>query len=159
MLGKKKKKKNQPRAMRLNYVLLIVLSISAIVLLVRRLSRPSEGVRTFTPEELWQYRGENNSPVYIAVKGRVYDVSSGRQHYGPGGSYSGFAGRDASRSFTDLCFTPECLKVAHIVDERWDAKKEDRDAVEHWAKFYEEEKDASGNKKYPFVGILVRKDE
>lgn len=34
----------------------------------------------------------------IGVKGRVYDVSSAASFYGPGQSYSLFAGHDASRA-------------------------------------------------------------
>ena len=66
-----------------------------------------------TREELSQYTGENGKPVYLAIKGKIFDVSSAEGYYGKGGSYSGFAGRDATRAFLDLCFTEECLKVAH----------------------------------------------
>lgn len=47
-----------------------------------------------TKEELSKYDGTEESPgVYIGIYGRVYDVSSGKQHYGPGGAYSFFAGK------------------------------------------------------------------
>lgn len=47
-----------------------------------------------TKEELSKYNGAEESPgVYIGIYGRVYDVSSGKQHYGPGGGYSFFAGK------------------------------------------------------------------
>jgi membrane-associated progesterone receptor component len=42
------------------------------------------GLREFTAEELLQNRGVDGSPVYIAVRGQVYDVSAGRDFYGPG---------------------------------------------------------------------------
>ncbi len=55
-----------------------------------------------------------------------------------------------------LCFPPaECLARAHVIDEEWLAKKENRDAMDEWTKFYEEERDASGVKKYPFIGYVV----
>ena len=34
----------------------------------------------------------------VGVKGTVFDVSRGRNFYGPGGPYSVFSGRDASRA-------------------------------------------------------------
>jgi len=55
--------------------------------------------------ELLQYNGADPSkPVYIALNGTIYDVSAGRHVYGPGGSYSFFAGRDATRAFITGCF-------------------------------------------------------
>ena len=44
-------------------------------------------------EELALYHGgEGSKGLYIAILGRVYDVETGRKHYGPGGGYSFFAG-------------------------------------------------------------------
>lgn len=43
---------------------------------------------TFTVEELLAYDGSDASkPVYIAVKGVVYDVSASREFYGKGGRH------------------------------------------------------------------------
>ncbi|CAM9368822.1 unnamed protein product [Scytosiphon promiscuus] len=36
-------------------------------------------------------------PIYIALRGEVYDASAGSNLYGPGGEYSEFAGHDISR--------------------------------------------------------------
>lgn len=59
------------------------------------------GFRLFVPEELARYRGGPGDPgLYLALLGRVYDVSSGRRHYEPGAHYSGFAGiREALTPF------------------------------------------------------------
>lgn len=48
--------------------------------------------KLFTKEELSKYRGKDGSPVYLAILGEVFDVSSGRKHYGEGGGYHFFAG-------------------------------------------------------------------
>ncbi|CAM9444620.1 unnamed protein product [Ectocarpus sp. 13 AM-2016] len=42
-------------------------------------------------------RAGKQRPIYIALKGEVYDASEGRHLYGPGGEYSEFAGHDISR--------------------------------------------------------------
>jgi len=58
-----------------------------------------------TDDQLAEYNGADASkPVYIALNGTIYDVSAGRHVYGPGGSYSFFAGRDATRAFITGCF-------------------------------------------------------
>jgi len=49
--------------------------------------------RLFTVDELSRLDGrDDSSGIFIAVLGSVYDVSAGRKHYGPNGSYSFFAG-------------------------------------------------------------------
>lgn len=56
-----------------------------------------------TPEQLSQYNGSDPSkPIYVAVKGRIYDVSTGKSFYGPGGPYAMFAGKDASRALAKM---------------------------------------------------------
>lgn len=52
-------------------------------------------------KELLFYDGvhEPLAPLYLAIKGRVYDVSQGARHYAPGRSYHSFLGRDATRAF------------------------------------------------------------
>lgn len=39
--------------------------------------------RTYTPSTLLPYNGTNGYPVYLAVRGRVFDVTPGRSFYGP----------------------------------------------------------------------------
>ena len=51
------------------------------------------------PEALHEYDGVHRKQIYLAVKGRVFDVCSGADFYGPeGGGYSALAGQDASRA-------------------------------------------------------------
>ncbi|XP_072099521.1 neuferricin [Mobula birostris] len=62
--------------------------------------------RIFSKAELSRYTGGKGSPgLYLAVLGQVFDVDRGRRHYGPGGSYHLFTGRDASRAFVSGDFT------------------------------------------------------
>ena len=43
-------------------------------------------------------------PTILTRSGDVYDVSANRRVYGPKGSYSFFAGKDAARAFVTGCF-------------------------------------------------------
>lgn len=76
--------------------LLLGLAAAAAAVMAARLMgwwSPRAGLRLFIPEELARYRGGPGDPgLYLALLGRVYDVSSGRRHYEPGAHYSGFAG-------------------------------------------------------------------
>ncbi|EEF38734.1 membrane steroid-binding protein 2 [Ricinus communis] len=63
-----------------------------------------------TEQELRAYDGSDPSkPLLMAIKGQIYDVSSSRMFYGPGGPYAKFAGRDASRALALLSFDPKDL--------------------------------------------------
>ncbi|KAI1500073.1 membrane-associated progesterone receptor component 1 [Biscogniauxia marginata] len=70
---------------------------------------PAVVFRTFTPRTLLPYDGQGGKPVYLAVRGRVFDVSAGRNFYGPGGPYENFAGRDASRGLAYHSFDEDML--------------------------------------------------
>ncbi|CAF9919465.1 MAG: hypothetical protein HETSPECPRED_004009 [Heterodermia speciosa] len=65
--------------------------------------------RTFAPPDLKPFNGEGNMPVYLAVRGKVFDVTSGRNFYGPGGPYENFAGRDATRGLACGSFDEDML--------------------------------------------------
>mmetsp|Transcript_16491 Transcript_16491/g.30433 ORF Transcript_16491/g.30433 Transcript_16491/m.30433 type:complete len:168 (+) Transcript_16491:77-580(+) len=60
-------------------------------------------------EELREATGEYGNPLWLSIKGRVYDVSEGASFYGPGARYFGFVARDATRAFCTGCLEPECL--------------------------------------------------
>lgn len=52
-----------------------------------------------TAEQLAQHDGSDLSkPLYVSVRGKVYDMSAGRSFYGPGGPYSVFAGKVSVRA-------------------------------------------------------------
>lgn len=52
----------------------------------------------FTKEQLAQFDGTDpEKPVYVAIKGQIFDVSPKREMYAPGKGYHIFAGKDGSR--------------------------------------------------------------
>jgi len=74
--------------------------------------------RDFTIDQLRCFTGEGEgpTPIYIALKGDVYDVSSAANFYGPGNGYHCFAGRDASRAMAKLSFEETDLNNLKIDD-------------------------------------------
>lgn len=110
---------------------------------------PATVFKNYTPPELKPFNGENNMPVYLAVQGKVFDVTSGRNFYGPGGPYENFAGRDASRGLACGSFDEDMLtKNLHgPLDDLKDLDQEQRDAMQDWVDRFSE--------KYLVVGKLV----
>ncbi|GCB25101.1 damage response protein 1 [Aspergillus awamori] len=105
--------------------------------------------RTFTPTTLLPFNGENDAPVYLAVRGRVFDVTPGKNFYGPGGPYENFAGRDASRGLACQSFDEEMLTkdLKGPLDDLKDLDNEQLENLQSWEERFSE--------KYLVVGKLV----
>ncbi|KAI9836477.1 MAG: hypothetical protein M1837_003383 [Sclerophora amabilis] len=105
--------------------------------------------RTFTPPTLLPFSGANNTPIYFAVNGRVFDVSAGRNFYGPGGPYANFAGRDASRGLAKGSFDEDMLTtdLEGPLDPLDNLEQDEWEALKGWEERFEE--------KYLVVGKLV----
>ncbi|KAI0418662.1 hypothetical protein F5X98DRAFT_336923 [Xylaria grammica] len=130
-----------------------------------------------TPAELATYDGtDETKPLYLAINGTIYDVSSNRRTYGPEGSYRYFAGVDAARSYVTGCFAED--RTADMrgaeemylplddpeVDAHWsprelaalkeaeraDALRRVHEGLLHWVKFFE------NSPKYNKVGYVKR---
>lgn len=88
-------------------------------------------------------------PVYLAVRGKVFDVTPGRNFYGPGGPYENFAGRDASRGLAGGSFDEDMLtKNLHgPLDDLKDLDQSQLEALQDWEDRFDE--------KYLVVGKLV----
>ncbi|KAF3907006.1 Neudesin [Arthrobotrys entomopaga] len=92
------------------------------------------------------YNGTDESlPIYLSINCTIYDVTKGRAKYGPGGGYSFFAGRDASRAYITGDFKNDLT---------WDVSGIDEDRVKrslgHWAGFFK------NHEIYTFVGYLIK---
>jgi predicted heme/steroid binding protein len=100
---------------------------------------------SFTAQELQKFDGKNpDMPVYVAVKGTVFDVTSNRDMYVPGKGYSVFAGKDASKALGK-----SSLDLKDCVSDYSDLNAEEMATLDKWHSFYA--------KKYPIVGTVVNK--
>ncbi|KAK6927668.1 Cytochrome b5-like heme/steroid binding domain [Dillenia turbinata] len=97
----------------------------------------------FTGQDLRSYNGSDSSkPIYIAIKGRVFDVSAGKSFYGPGGAYAMFAGRDASRALAKM--SKEEADISASLD---GLSEKELGVLADWEKKFEA--------KYPVVGRIA----
>ncbi|OQR92554.1 heme/steroid binding domain-containing protein [Thraustotheca clavata] len=77
---------------------------------------PKVQPKYFTLDELRTFNGENGQPIYLAIKGQVYDVSEKEDFYGPGGGYHLFAGREAGRALAKMSFEAADLDNTDVTD-------------------------------------------
>ncbi|KAJ2355060.1 Dihydrodipicolinate synthase [Coemansia erecta] len=105
--------------------------------------------RTFTPRELAEFNGKDEAtPLYLAVRGIVYDVGKSRNFYGPEGPYCNFSGRDASRGLALSAFDESVLTDLDApIDPLKDLEKHEEASLDEWMEFF------AG--KYTPVGTLV----
>uniref|UniRef100_A0A7S2I8G2 Cytochrome b5 heme-binding domain-containing protein n=1 Tax=Helicotheca tamesis TaxID=374047 RepID=A0A7S2I8G2_9STRA len=109
-----------------------------------------EQMVSLTLDELSYYDGEEDedsgedTPIYLAIKGRVYDVSAGGSFYGPEGQYHDFVGKDATRAFATGCLKEEC-----ITSDMDGLNEKELKEIDRWIELYET------HDKYKFVGKLV----
>ncbi|MGD8823466.1 MAG: cytochrome b5-like heme/steroid binding domain-containing protein [Myxococcales bacterium] len=104
-------------------------------------------VRDYTLHELSEFDGSDpGKPLLIAIRGHVYDVTRGRDFYGPGGPYEMFAGKDCTRALAKVSFDPP--------DFTGDVEGLDREELaklEEWIELFEG--------KYRRVGTLIGSSE
>ena len=110
---------------------------------------PAIVFKTFTPPALKPYNGTNGMPVYLAIRGQVFDVTSGSSFYGPGGPYENFAGRDASRGLACHSFDESMLTkdLEGPLDELKDLGSTEMETLQGWEEQF--------SSKYLIVGKLV----
>jgi len=140
----------------------IVLTL-AIVYLIYKILFPKEEVYTPPPpqpaplkpqdmtlEQLKKYDGvhaDGDGHVCMAVLGTIFDVTRGKRFYGPGGPYSAFAGRDASRGLA----TFDVAAMTDRYDDLSDLKPDEMEQVKDWHSQFSE--------KYTVLGKLIQPGE
>lgn len=120
-----------------------LVAVGAVLLLQFASTRTHIQPRMWTVEDLAPYNGtDENLPILLGILGSVFDVTKGRSHYGPGGGYHHFSGRDASRAFVSGNFTGDGL-----TDSLQGLSGVEMNSIVDWRKFYFE--------RYISVGKLV----
>ncbi|KAJ7644822.1 cytochrome b5-like heme/steroid binding domain-containing protein [Roridomyces roridus] len=97
----------------------------------------------FTLEQLREFDGSDPSkPIYVSIKGTVFDVSHKADVYGPGKSYSIFAGKDGSKGLGMSSLKPE-----DAIPDYSELSEKDRKVLDDWHSFF--------SKRYNVVGRVT----
>lgn len=92
---------------------------------------PKMPKQDFTLEQLKHYDGvQSDGRILFAVLGKVFDVSRSAEFYGPGGPYSVFAGRDASRALAT--FSVEASQFKDTNDDLSDMTPSQMESIKEW---------------------------
>ncbi|KAI6248647.1 putative steroid-binding protein 3 [Erysiphe necator] len=97
-----------------------------------------------TLTELRKANGNDSNLCYVAIKGKVFDVS-GNKAYLPGGPYHNFAGHDASRA---LALTS--TKIEDVRHEWEDLGEKEKEVLNDWMTYF--------SKRYNVVGVIQKSD-
>ncbi|KAK7014397.1 putative steroid-binding protein 3 [Favolaschia claudopus] len=97
----------------------------------------------FTLVQLKEFDGSDSSkPIYVSIKGTVFDVSAKADVYGSGKSYNIFAGKDGSKGLG-----MSSLKEEHAVSDYSELSDAERKVLDDWHAFF--------SKRYNVVGRVV----
>ncbi|KAG0151264.1 hypothetical protein CROQUDRAFT_37058 [Cronartium quercuum f. sp. fusiforme G11] len=108
--------------------------------------------RTYTPLELRSFDGTDGERILFAINRLVYDVTPGRNFYGPDGPYGNFAGRDASRGLAKQTFEESVLApVDGPIDELNDLTDLELNDLREWEVHFKV--------KYIICGELIENSE
>mmetsp|Transcript_15362 Transcript_15362/g.38719 ORF Transcript_15362/g.38719 Transcript_15362/m.38719 type:complete len:293 (-) Transcript_15362:82-960(-) len=108
--------------------------------------------RNFTTNQLKYFNGENDErtgeakAIYLSLNGIVFDVSDGRNFYGPDGPYASFAGRECGVALAKMSFDTEHLDNLKGVK---DLNYGENDELENWINKF------TYHRHYPVKGRLV----
>lgn len=94
---------------------------------------PDAEERDYARSELAAYDGSDpGKPLLIGIRGHVYDVTRGRDFYGPGGPYGMFAGKDCTRALAKVSFDAD-LFTADLSG----LDRDELDKLEEWIEMFE----------------------
>jgi len=94
----------------------------------------------YTQEQLKEFDGSDPSkPIYVAIKGTIFDVSKKVDVYGRGKSYNLFAGKDASKALGMSSLKPE-----DAVSDYSALPEGERKVLDDWYSFFEKRYNIAG---------------
>lgn len=108
--------------------------------------------RNFTQKQLLEFNGSNDEKmgepksVYLSLNGIVFDVSDGRDFYGPGGPYELFAGHECGVALAKMSFNAEFLDDLEGCNS---LNYGEKDELENWISKFEHWRS------YPIKGRLI----
>ncbi|KAF5391694.1 hypothetical protein D9757_002531 [Collybiopsis confluens] len=112
---------------------------------------PTVLFKTYTPKTLVPFNGVDSERILLAINGTVFDVTAGRNFYGPNGMYGNFAGRDASRGMAKQSFDVEMLTaIDQPLDKLADLQADEIENMKGWMEHF--------SNKYIICGKLVEND-
>lgn len=107
--------------------------------------------QTYTPKTLEPFDGKEGKRILLAINGVVYDVTAGRNFYGPNGMYANFAGRDASRGMAKQSFETDMLTpIDQPLDKLEDLAPDEIENMRGWMEHF--------SSKYIVCGKLAEND-
>jgi membrane-associated progesterone receptor component len=96
-------------------------------------SLPEAEDRDYSLAEIAAFDGSDPAkPLLIAIKDYVYDVTRGRDFYGPGGPYGMFAGKDCTRALAKMSIDP-----ADFTGSLDRLDQDELDRLEEWIETFE----------------------
>lgn len=135
---------------------------------MERERREEKGIH-MTREELLSYdgtvqEGGERMPIYLSVKGRIYDVSEGNSFYGEEGRYHSLVGKDSTLKLAKGCLFCEEEEEEGEEEEKEETWRKGKKKEKKEKKRMSEEEEREADRwlelfelhdKYKFVGTLV----
>ncbi|XP_029643200.1 neudesin-like [Octopus sinensis] len=102
-------------------------------------------VKIFTANELKDYGGADpTKPIYLALKGVVFDVSTRREFYGKNAVYNRLVGRDSTNAVAKMSLHETDVSKAHDISDLSETQLKDLEEIFHQVYLA----------KYPIVGFM-----
>ncbi|KAM9980041.1 hypothetical protein ACTFIZ_006290 [Dictyostelium cf. discoideum] len=130
------------------YLLKVILSPAKDYVPTKVVQKPVYEKRDYSLEEIKDFKGiDETKPIFIAIKGKIYDVTAKKSTYGPGGSYHLFAGNDATVCLAKSSFEESDINKPWTNQSLEDLTADQKDSLKNWIDFFSERYDLVGNVK------------